>query len=310
DGMTTMSTAPLFACYLLTPVHAPQRLRCTYVGFTVSPTRRIRQHNGEIRNGAKRTSKHRPWEMVAVVHGFPSKFHALQFEYAWQHPYNSRFTKERLSLLKGRAGVGTPRSLKRKLIELHELLHLQPWTHFPLTVSYTSEFAHSVAKSSGYYAWRPHMKCETRALAEFKGVGNRSRSAIEDDDESAGHDDDGIRDPDTEQACCFVCEEELSGAAAPGNSSQRHGDDASSGAGQAHASSPSWDIGRGYNDENWFEGGDENRNFDAEVNEQDTLMDVECLHARPLELVSDPFEGHSKGSSLRATFIDLTMDEE
>lgn len=57
--MTT--SARFFACYLLTPVHAPQRLRCTYVGFTVSPTRRIRQHNGEIRNGAKRTSKHRPW---------------------------------------------------------------------------------------------------------------------------------------------------------------------------------------------------------------------------------------------------------
>lgn len=56
----TMAT-PFFACYLLTPVLAPQRLRCTYVGFTVAPTRRIRQHNGEIRNGAKRTSKHRPW---------------------------------------------------------------------------------------------------------------------------------------------------------------------------------------------------------------------------------------------------------
>lgn len=109
--------------------------------------------------------------MVAVVHGFPSKFHALQctslsysspfvvaivrvyqrfkwvytnatyqpVEYAWQHPYNSRFTKERLCELKGKTGVGAPRSLKRKLIELHELLHLQPWTHFPLTVSYTSE---------------------------------------------------------------------------------------------------------------------------------------------------------------------------
>lgn len=114
-------------------------------------------------------------EMVAVVHGFPTKFHALQctshmlyrpsvlmlalmthcafslsvyvchtVEYAWQHPYNSRFTKERLCLLKGRVGVGTPRSLKRKLIELHELLQLQPWTHFPLTVSYTSECAFSL----------------------------------------------------------------------------------------------------------------------------------------------------------------------
>jgi structure-specific endonuclease subunit SLX1 len=92
-----------FACYLLTPVNAPKRMRCTYVGFTVSPTRRIRQHNGEIANGAWRTSKYRPWfeklffcndillikllkkilrEMVAIVYGFPSKFHALQCKWA------------------------------------------------------------------------------------------------------------------------------------------------------------------------------------------------------------------------------------
>jgi structure-specific endonuclease subunit SLX1 len=63
---------PFFACYLLTPVHAPQRLRCTYVGFTVAPTRRIRQHNGEIVNGAKRTRKYRPWCVSSVAASFSS----------------------------------------------------------------------------------------------------------------------------------------------------------------------------------------------------------------------------------------------
>ncbi len=36
----------------------------TYVGFTVNPKRRLRQHNGEIINGAKRTSKKRPWYVL------------------------------------------------------------------------------------------------------------------------------------------------------------------------------------------------------------------------------------------------------
>lgn len=117
--MAPVRAARFFACYVLTPVLPPQRLRCTYVGFTVAPFRRLRQHNGEISSGAWRTRKHRPWfvsppfefettlmqsergrrlvcahpnrwwvggsdadrEMVAVVHGFPSKTLALQCTY-------------------------------------------------------------------------------------------------------------------------------------------------------------------------------------------------------------------------------------
>ncbi|KAF1317649.1 Giyyig catalytic domain containing protein, partial [Globisporangium splendens] len=197
---------PFFACYLLTPVHAPQRLRCTYVGFTVAPTRRIRQHNGEIVNGAKRTRKYRPWEMVAIVHGFPSKFHALQFEYAWQHPYNCRLTRERLELLKGKTGVGMPRSLKRKLVELHEIVHLPPWSQFPLTISYTSEFAHGVAQSSGYYAFPDHMRCETKPLDAFSAIVAEDAFSIDEGEMGGSGSQDG---GEKEEQSCFVCEEDL-----------------------------------------------------------------------------------------------------
>ncbi|XP_016647394.1 PREDICTED: structure-specific endonuclease subunit slx1-like [Prunus mume] len=50
------------------------------------PTASIRQHNGEIAQGAWRTKRKRSWEMVLCIYGFPTNVSALQFEWAWQHP--------------------------------------------------------------------------------------------------------------------------------------------------------------------------------------------------------------------------------
>ncbi|KAG7037035.1 Structure-specific endonuclease subunit SLX1-like protein, partial [Cucurbita argyrosperma subsp. argyrosperma] len=48
-----------FSCYLLASV-CPCFKGHTYIGFTVNPKRRIRQHNGEIRCGTWRTKRKRP----------------------------------------------------------------------------------------------------------------------------------------------------------------------------------------------------------------------------------------------------------
>ena len=74
-----------FHCYLLRSCD-PKHPYKTYIGFTVNPYNRIRQHNGILKAGGARRTKRsgRPWEFVAIVHGFPDKITALQFEWAFQ----------------------------------------------------------------------------------------------------------------------------------------------------------------------------------------------------------------------------------
>jgi len=57
----------------------------TYVGMTVDPARRLRQHNREIVGGAKATSKHRNWQARALFGPYHSRSEALRAEYRLKH---------------------------------------------------------------------------------------------------------------------------------------------------------------------------------------------------------------------------------
>lgn len=56
-------------CYALWQPGCPPRSSRTYVGYTVDPARRLRQHNGEIAGGARRTRAggHGSWALLFVV---------------------------------------------------------------------------------------------------------------------------------------------------------------------------------------------------------------------------------------------------
>lgn len=57
--------------------------RRTYVGATVDPARRLRQHNGEIVGGARAT-KGRVWTRRFLIGGFADERTALRFEWRWK----------------------------------------------------------------------------------------------------------------------------------------------------------------------------------------------------------------------------------
>ncbi|XP_020101581.1 structure-specific endonuclease subunit slx1 [Ananas comosus] len=120
-----------FACYLLCSL-SPRHKGRTYIGFTVNPRRRIRQHNGEIRCGAWRTKRGRPWEMILCIYGFPSNVSALQFEWAWQHPTESLAVRKAASSFKSLGGIAN------KIKLAYTMLNLPSWENLNLTANFFS----------------------------------------------------------------------------------------------------------------------------------------------------------------------------
>lgn len=57
--------------------------RKMYIGATVDLERRLRQHNGEVKGGAKAT-RGRKWKRVAYISGFPNWKTTLAFEWKWK----------------------------------------------------------------------------------------------------------------------------------------------------------------------------------------------------------------------------------
>jgi len=106
----------------------------TYVGATVDPDHRLRQHNGEIKGGAHATTmkvkRGCKWNRICCVTGFPDWVSALQFE--WALKYYSRKLPKRMG------------PLERRMRGLKQIL----------------AFERPTSKSLAYSEWPDHLKPE------------------------------------------------------------------------------------------------------------------------------------------------------
>lgn len=96
--------------------------KSTYIGSTIDPDRRLRQHNRELTGGAKATGRAVGWRRICCVTGFPNERSALQFEWMWKHVSKKK--------------TGSP--LQKRLLALEDLLNAeqstatsQPFSTYP-----------------------------------------------------------------------------------------------------------------------------------------------------------------------------------
>ncbi|XP_006460922.1 hypothetical protein AGABI2DRAFT_117837 [Agaricus bisporus var. bisporus H97] len=139
--MSTLKPYPfptLYACYLLKSLRTARSYK-NYIGVTYKPMYRLQQHNGNRPGGARGTALHRPWAMQLLVHGFPSFPAAMLFEYAWQNPHKSRYTRDEAGFL---IFEESGRTLRHNIMILQKMIRMFPFSKWPLHVKlFTKEAA-------------------------------------------------------------------------------------------------------------------------------------------------------------------------
>ncbi|KJZ74508.1 hypothetical protein HIM_06104 [Hirsutella minnesotensis 3608] len=149
--MSSVTAKPLPALYTVYVLRSTIRHASLYIGSTPNPPRRLKQHNGEAKGGAARTSRDslRPWEMIVLVSGFPSMVAALKFEWALTNPHLSMHIPQesRLAVSTQRKRNGQPRrpplSLRSIMSNLHLLTSVPSFVRWPLNLHFLAKEAYA-----------------------------------------------------------------------------------------------------------------------------------------------------------------------
>ncbi|KAJ8573612.1 hypothetical protein K7X08_010123 [Anisodus acutangulus] len=75
-------TRCLWCVYLILSTNPPIK---TYIGVTTNFSRRLKEHNGELKGGAKASRSGRPWICACLIRGFKDRSEACAFESKWKH---------------------------------------------------------------------------------------------------------------------------------------------------------------------------------------------------------------------------------
>jgi predicted GIY-YIG superfamily endonuclease len=99
----------------------------TYIGYTNDIKTRLRQHNGEIKGGAKSTSS-AEYKLICIVWPFPNKIVAMRFERAWKGRFvwqhKSSFSKFKKTAPRKRIKYG----VMGRYEKLEQLLCTRTWS--------------------------------------------------------------------------------------------------------------------------------------------------------------------------------------
>ncbi|KAI0445064.1 GIY-YIG catalytic domain-containing protein [Xylaria telfairii] len=141
---------PIPSLYTVYILRSTVRHASLYIGSTPNPPRRLKQHNGEAKGGAARTSRQtlRPWEMVALVSGFPGMVAALKFEWALNNSHISMHipAASRIAVSTQRKRNGYPKrpphSVKSIVSNLHLLLRVPSFARWPLRLHFLAPEVH------------------------------------------------------------------------------------------------------------------------------------------------------------------------
>lgn len=207
----------MFFCYILASLNEKYQ-NITYIGFTDNPLHRIRQHNGEIKGGAKFTKRRRPWKLILVVSNFPNKIAALKFEWAWQNPFCSNFIKEdienKLTIpkLNKKKLYNYYSSIKLKLEVLNVLINSKVFERINLNINIFDNFPLDDICISDILKLNITKIIKIINIEEFKNIMNKNKNEkkldMEDNSINEGIDKEllsfeGLNIPDK----CLICEE-------------------------------------------------------------------------------------------------------
>lgn len=108
----------MWYCYILRN-KLEQFKHNTYNGSTNNPMRRLRQHNEEIKGGARAThGKGGAWEICAMLSGFPDHINALSCEWRMKCPSGKPGKRE-----------SKYQRVQGRISSLNEILPLERWTN-------------------------------------------------------------------------------------------------------------------------------------------------------------------------------------